>query len=225
MKVNKKATVRAIEYCTKLSGRKLGASTSWEQCFEIAMEGFLLGVQTHCEKDGDETVLTLYKEPGEKDDIIETFRLPNDDCFDWQAMEHQWNFIWKYVTEWLIKNHKKIAKPQKAKRKPKLSAQEIKSKLKELEATLKSTKEKISKIKGADRKKLVEEYNDVSRQIEYWKSLVPEEKKPAKPKEAPAKTPKEIGVEKLRLKALIRYGRMRGEDVTEYEKQLQLIEE
>lgn len=168
MKVGKKASVKAIEYCTKLSGRKLGASTSWEQCFEIAMEGFLLGVHTLCERDGDETVLTLYKEPGEKEDVIETFRLPNDDCFDWKLMEHQWNFIWKYVTEWLIKNHKKLAKTTKKKRTKKVTPAEIKARLEEAKSQIKELKAAIKTAKGKDKKRAIEDYNRLARMIEEY---------------------------------------------------------
>lgn len=117
MKVGKKASVKAIKHCSDICKKELGALTSWEQCFNIIMEGFIYDIHTDCQSRTDTTTIKLFKEPGEKEDLIETFIIPNSDCYDWKSAEWNWNLIYKTLTEFLMKNRKKILKPKKSKKK------------------------------------------------------------------------------------------------------------
>lgn len=211
MKVGKKASVKAIEYCSKLVERQLGLSTSWSECFDIIMEGFIYDLHTTCKSMGDTTTIKLYKEPGEKADLIETFIFPNEEAYDWKDADWQWNFIYKQLTEWLMKNMKKIGKSKKKSKSkgPQMSEEEIQNKLSSLKSYIKTAK-------GKDKKKAIEEFNALSKKIE----KTPEPEPVTKQSITTSRSAKDIGREKLRLKALIRSAIKRGEDTTALEQEL-----
>lgn len=57
----KKASTKAISYCQGLTSETLGKSTTWEQLSDIIMDGFEISVDTKTPKDGDCTIIRLYK--------------------------------------------------------------------------------------------------------------------------------------------------------------------
>ena len=66
--VGKKASVKAIEYCSKITGKNLKASSSWAELSEIFLEGYVYDLKTGLET----TKITLFKEPGEKENLVES---------------------------------------------------------------------------------------------------------------------------------------------------------
>ena len=219
IKVNKKASTKAIEYCSKQSGRKLGLSTSWEHCFEIAMEGFQISVYTLAQAQGDETVIKLFKEQPQDNEVIETFKFPNEDVYDRKLCDWNWNYIYKYMTEWLMKNLKKLGKSKKT-TKQKLNKDEITKQIADLKTLIRNSK-------GNDKKRAIERYNALSRQLAQCSGPSDDENtnvQESRNEVLKELTPEEIKKEKLRLKSHIRYAKKAGKDTTKFEKELKKYE-
>ena len=156
----KKASTKAISYCQGLTSETLGKSTTWEQLSDIIMDGFEISVDTKTPKDGDCTIIRLYKVGvAAGDEVIETWCLPNSEVFLEKDGDWDWALLYKTVVEYLVKNLKKIngGKKPKAKKKPKTPV-DTKTLAKEVSAI----KTRIKKSTGSEKKKLIKEYNEKS---------------------------------------------------------------
>lgn len=156
----KKASTKAIAYCQGLTTETLGKSTTWEQLSDIIMTGFEISVDTKTPRDGDCTIIRLYKVGVETgDEIIETWCLPNSEIFFEKEGDWDWALVYKTVVEYLVKNLKKINGGKKPRAKKKLKSQvDTKSLAKEVS----ELKARIKKSTGSDKKKLIKEYNEKS---------------------------------------------------------------
>lgn len=199
--ISKKASVKAIGYTKTKTGRSLSANATWEQVFEILMEGYQLSVYSKIEGD---TVIKIFKEPAEKEDLIDTITVPNSECFLPDIHDWDWAYIYKAVVEWAMRK-------RKSPKKIKLSPAQIQARLGELRGIIKSSK-------GADKRRVIAEFNDLSKMVE---DKPEEPKKPAKPVGAKDELRKEAN----KLYHAIYNGKKAGKDVSELELKLQVIKE
>lgn len=102
--INKKASVKAISYCSKLNNTKLGLSTSWVDCLDLLLDnkGYQYGVYTK----KDNTIITLYNNK----EIIEDFNIENEKAYDNKSHDWDWNLISKTLVEYIMKPKKRDTK-------------------------------------------------------------------------------------------------------------------
>ncbi len=191
--ISKRASVKAIAYAEKKSGKVLAKNANWETVFDILMEGYTYSVYS---KHTGDTTVKLYDEAS--DNILETFTIPNSEVFF--NNEWDWSYIFKTIIEWMMKK-------RKGSKKIKLSQKQIQKRIIELRDIIKETK-------GAEKRRAIKEYNELSKVVEH--------------KPAPAPKPKEPTVEELRklrgkLCMKIAYSRKMGRPTTDMEKQLEEI--
>lgn len=198
-KVGKKATTKAIAYCSKISGQELPKSTSWATISEIILEGYVYDIHTKCKSQGDITIMKLYKE--EPEELIETFTIPNELVFIEKEGDWEWNYIWKTLAEFLMKY-----KPnRKAKKKKPVQVDQT-----QLATEINELREAIKTAKGFDKKKLIKVFNEKS------KLVVKEEPKELTP---------EINLDEIKRKKSALYMKIRawnrkGKDTTELETEM-----
>ena len=152
--ISKKASVKAIEYCSKLTGEKLKLNSSWSDLSWIFLEGYIYDVKTGLET----TTISLYKEPGEKEDILESWNIPNEEVYDKKLCDWDWNYIYKLLFEWISKKRKPKAKKVK------------KQSYDELVKDVSEIKIKIKNATGKEKKNLIKEYNEKSKELEKLQS-------------------------------------------------------
>lgn len=202
--VGKKASVKVIEYCSKLTGKTFKASSSWAELSEVFLEGYVYDLKTGLET----TKIVLYKEPGEKENLVESWNIPNDEIFDKKQMDWDWNYIWKMLAEYIMKQRKPRAKKVK-----KLSYDELKKQVSEL-------RDKIKTSKGSEKRKLIQEYNSASKELEKFQEKHEEQNnKKEQAKQEVANIKKRV--HQLYMK--IRYEKNRGRDASELEKEYQTL--
>lgn len=213
----KKASVKAIEYCQQLTTRTLGKSTTWEQCFDIIMDGFECEVDTHCLKSGDNTMIKLYK----KDDAtpINVWSIPNSEVFDEKIGDWDWAYIYKLLVEYLVKNLKKLNKGKALKSKK--QKEPVKVDVTTLMTRVTELKGAIKNATGSEKKALIKEYNEKSQilQAELEKNAAA-----AAAKQEAAKASEEelrlLRNKKSALMQRIKEWNAKGKDTTELSAQL-----
>ena len=221
MKTQKKASVKAQAFCSKLRGKEVAKSTSWGDCTDIIFEHFpyCYDIHTNCKANGDNTIIKLYKgdnDSATKDDIIETFSLPNSEVFYEKEGDWDWPTIYKLLTEYFIKNWKALTKGTKKKKKKvePVNTEALMNRVMELKAA-------IAKATGTEKKKLIQEYNEKSVLLD---GIL--EKKATEVKEAQeARKASEDELLKLRrrkqaLSQKIKEWAAKGKDTTEPKKEL-----
>lgn len=156
MSVPKKANVDAQNFCGKLQKTTLPKSTTWEECQDIIYQHYphVVDVRANCISNGDETIIKIFKEPGEKDDLLETITIPNKDIFDRKLGEWDYPMIYKLVVEYFRSNWRTLTKGMK-KKKTKPQPEQLKAEVEELRIAIKSSKSKDKDI-------LIQEYNKKS---------------------------------------------------------------
>lgn len=114
MKVNKKASAKAIEFIAKLTKKEYPKSTSWEEVFNILTgTEFTLDIGAYCESQGDKTEISIYQ--NHTNNIwSESFK--NPDMWDEKTTEFNWNAIYKTCSEILMKNWRKLHSKQRKKK-------------------------------------------------------------------------------------------------------------
>ena len=140
----KKASVKAQAFCSKLQGKEVAKSTSWADCTDIIFEHFpyCYDMHTNCKSNGDNTIIKLYKgdnDSASKEDLIETFSLPNSEVFFEKEGDWDWDLIYKDVLEAIIKD-KLYKRPKIGKRAAAKLAKEKESLTSELVAQLDEVK-------------------------------------------------------------------------------------
>ena len=220
MKTPKKASVKAQAFVSKLTGQEVAKSTTWATITDIINDYFpyVYDMCTKCQADGDCTIIKIYKgdETATKDDIIETFSLPNSEVFIPKEGDWDWPTVHKLIVEYFMKNWKKLTSGKKIKRKKQEPVD-----TKELMARVTELKELISKSKGSEKKKLVKEFNEKSVLLD---SLLEEGAAKAKA-ETEARKASADELDKLRkrkqaLSQRIKEWAAKGKDVTELQKEL-----
>lgn len=207
----KRASVKAIEYGSKLAGKELSKTTTWEQVADIILEGFEWDLLTHTKTQGDNTIVRLYRvsEGDGRDNLIKTWSIPNSEVFYEKDGDWDWAFLYKMLSEFLIKNRKNI-----------LTGKPIKEDIKNVSITpeqsikpsdIQELKAAIKKATGKEKKKLIQEYNRKSLAIQ-------------KPGTSSLNQPV-MDIQKLReiknsLYHKVRHMKSKGKDTTELEKQL-----
>lgn len=192
--ISKRASVKAIAYAEKKAGRTLAKNSNWESIFDILMEGYTYSVYS---KHTGDTVVKLYE--GDAKDALEVFTIPNSEVFfdnDWD-----WSYIFKTIIEWMMRK-------RKGTKKVKLSQKQIKSRIVELRDIIKDAK-------GADKRKAIKEYNELSKQIVEEKHQAPVIKVDIK----------DLRKKRDNLSVRIWDWKKKNKDVSELEKQLQEIKE
>lgn len=161
MKTPKKASVKAQAFASKLTGSEVAKSTTWATITDIINDHFpyVYDLHTNCKSQGDNTIIKLYKgdETASKDDIIETFSLPNSEVFIEKEGDWEWPTIHKFLVEYFMKNWKKLTSGKKAKAK-KQAPVDVNALMKRVT----ELRELIAKAKGSEKKKLIKEYNEKS---------------------------------------------------------------
>lgn len=162
MKTQKKASVKAQAFCSKLQGKEVAKSTSWADCTDIIFEYFpyCYDMHTSCKSNGDSTIIKLYKgdsNSASKEDLIETFSLPNSEVFIEKDGDWDWPTVYKLLVEYFMKNWKALTKGTKKKKKKTepVNADALMTRVTELRAAIKSAT-------GTEKKKLIKEYNEKS---------------------------------------------------------------
>lgn len=178
MSTSKKASVKAVEYCSKLTGKDLPKSTSWEEVADILMEGFEWDIQTRTADQGNCTVVRLYQtvdQKGERDKLLETWTIPNSEVFYEKDGDWDWPYLYKLVSEYLMANHKRIKSGKPLIKKPlKMATKtfpvrpsnsvDIKA-LRALKVSL-YHKARYYRLKGETNKELEDRLAEVNRQLE-----------------------------------------------------------
>lgn len=188
--ISKRASVKAIAYAEKKAGKTLAKNSNWESIFDILMEGYTYSVYS---KHTGDTVVKLYE--GDAKDALEVFTIPNSEVFfdnDWD-----WSYIFKTIIEWMMRKRKGV-------KKVKLSQKQIKDRITELRNIIKDTK-------GADKRKAIKEYNELS------KHVIREEKPAAA---APQPSLQELRDLRRAFYTKISYARKKGRSTAELERQL-----
>ena len=161
MKVAKKASVKAQAFCSKLEGKDVPKSTTWEQCTDIIYKYFEYSYEmgSYCKEHGDNTVISIYK-GGETmpAELIETFSIPNSEIFYENGGDWDWPHVYKIAVECIMKNWRALQKG--AKKKPKKRAPVD---VAALTAEVDALRTAIKKATGAEKKKLIKEYNEKSK--------------------------------------------------------------
>lgn len=161
MKTPKKASVKAQAFASKLTGEEVAKSTTWATITDIINDHFpyVYDMCTNCRSRGDNTIIKLYKgdENATKDDIIETFSLPNSEVFIEKEGDWEWPTIHKLLVEYFMKNWRKLTsgKKTKAKKQAPVNTDELMKRVVELRGL-------ITKAKGVEKKKLIKEFNEKS---------------------------------------------------------------
>lgn len=163
MKTPKKASVKAQAFCSKLQGKEVAKSTSWADCTDIIFEHFpyCYDMHTNCKSNGDNTIIKLYKgdnDDASKEDLIETFSLPNSEVFIEKEGDWDWPTVYKLLVEYFMKNWKTLTKGTKKKKTKKaepIDTDALMARVMELKTVIKSAT-------GAEKKKLIKEYNEKS---------------------------------------------------------------
>ena len=161
MKTPKKASVKAQAFASKLAGEEVAKSTTWATITDIINDHFpyVYDIHTNCKAQGDNTIIKLYKgdENATKDDIIDTFSLPNSEVFIAREGDWDWPTVHKLLVEYFMKNWKKLTSGKKIKHKKQepVNTNELMKRVAEL-------RDLISKSKGAEKKKLIKEFNEKS---------------------------------------------------------------
>lgn len=153
--IAKRASVKAIEYCTKLSGKKFKANAGWSELSWIFLEGYEYDVRTGLEA----TKISLYKMPGEKEDLLETFIVPNEEVYNKKMCDWDWNYIYRMLFEWISKKRKPRAKKTK------------KSSPESLEKEVNNLKKLIKESSGTQKRQYIKEYNDKYKKLEKLNKL------------------------------------------------------
>lgn len=206
MSVPKKANVDAQKFCGKLQKTTLPKSTTWEECQDIIYQHYphVVDVRANCISNGDETIIKIFKEPGEKDDLLETITIPNKDIFDRKQGDWDYPMIYKSVVEYFRSNWKVLTKGMK-KKKTKPQPAQLKAEVDELRAAIKTAK-------GADKEALIQEYNKKSAMLNSITTMDGEDNKLADLRKRRSSTRYKISE---RLK--------KGQDVSDLKKELEDI--
>lgn len=165
MKTTKKASVKAQAFCSKLEGTDVAKSTTWETCTDIIGDHFdyVYDVLSTSSANGDTTSIKIYKKISETGtELLETISIPNSEAFDKAAGDWDWPTIYKLVTEYFIKNWKVLAKGKKKSSKKKKQTPVIE----DVSVRLAELKTLIKAAKGAEKKKLIKEFNEKSKLLE-----------------------------------------------------------
>lgn len=159
MKTLRKASVKAVAYCSKLSGMARSNFTSWEQCMNLLLDSknMQYGLSTYCKRNGDYTAITLWC--GDK--ITDTFNVPNSECLDDEG-DWDMNYVSKYITEALMRQ--KRTSSRKAADKVIKQIKRGKSvDHKALENSINELREKIRTATGKTKRALIDEFNNKAR--------------------------------------------------------------
>lgn len=136
----KKATTKAISYCTKISGLELGKSTSWARLSEILMDDIEWDLKTDPRKD---TVIKLIYS-----DTTEEIHVENAIAYDNKACDWNWDRLYQIIVEHLI--DKKWKSKSKNRGKSKKKAESVPTKQSTESPNIKS---KTSSMAGSKTKK------------------------------------------------------------------------
>ena len=220
MKTAKKASIKAQAFASKITGQEVAKSTSWADITDIINEYFpyVYDVHTNCESHGDNTIIKLYKgdENATKEDIIETFSLPNSEVFIEKEGDWDWPTVHKLLVEYFMKNWKKLTsgKKKKVKKQEPIDANELMKRVTELRGLIKDSK-------GSEKKKLVKEYNEKSvildKILEDNAAKAKVEKEERKASEVDLK---KLRNRKMNLNQKIKKWDAEGKDTTELKNQL-----
>jgi hypothetical protein len=218
MKTPKKSSVKAQAFCSKLKGSEVAKSTSWNECLDIINEAFpfCYDIYTKSKKEGDNTIITLYKGDGEKEDQLDQFSFPNDEVFIEKDGDWEWNTIDKFLVEWFIKNWKTLTKGKKPKKKKVATVDKA-----ALMDEVLRLKEQIKTAKGSEKKKLIKEYNEKSVVLDGMLEKAAEQAR--REQEARKASAEELTALRKRKQALtqrIKEWGARGKDTTELSKEL-----
>ena len=223
MKTPKKASVKAQAFASKLTGSEVAKSTSWADITDIINEHFqyVYDVHTHCASQGDNTVIKIYKgdENASKDDILETFSIPNSEVFIEKDGDWDWPTIHKLLVEYFMKNWKKLTsgKKTKAKKQAPVNTNDLMKRVAELRGLIKEAK-------GPEKKKLVKEFNEKSvlldKLLEAGAAKAKEETEARKASEVDLK---KLRNRKMNLSQKIKKLDAEGKDTTELAKELAQI--
>ena len=220
MKTPKKASVKAQAFASKLVGSEVAKSTSWADITDIINNHFpyVYDMHTNCKSQGDNTIIKLYKgdENATKDDIIETFSLPNSEVFYEKEGDWDWPTVHKLLVEYFMKNWKKLnsGKKTKAKKQAPVDPNALMKRVTEL-------RELIRSAKGSEKKKLVKEYNEKSVLLDGIIEKTAEKKKvEAESRKASADELERLRKLKMSLQHKIRNWSLKGKDTTEIQKEL-----
>ena len=202
--IAKKASVKAIEYCSKLAGKQFKLNSSWSDLSWTFLEGYIYDVKTGLET----TKISLYKEPGEKEDLLESWNIPNEEVYDKKQCDWDWNYIYRLLFEWISKRRKPKAKKGK------------KQSYDELVKIVSEIRVKIKDATGKDKRKLIQEYNERSKELEKLQAAK-DKVEEAKEQEISDKEALKKRAKQLYMK--IRNEKLKGRDVSAYVKEREEI--
>lgn len=224
MATNKKATLRAIKFCQGLTDKKLNQKSTWQQLYDIIMEGFEWSIYTHCKSEGDNTIIQLYKQlnGNVENQLVQTWTLPNSVVYIEDEGDWDWNYLYKLLVEYLVKNLKKINSGKKIRARKKIKEETI-----NVESLMKEVlqiKNNIKEATGVQKKKLIAEYNEKSNLLQ---NCIEKREKEEKEKQNSLKlSPEELKIlrnKKSNLMQKIRNWTDKGKDVTELQIQLKQL--
>lgn len=220
MKTPKKASVKAQAFASKLTGSEVAKSTSWADITDIINEHFpyVYDMHTNCKSQGDNTIIKLYKgdESATKDDIIETFSLPNSEVFYEKEGDWDWPTVYKLLVEYFMKNWKQLTsgKKTKAKKQAPVDVNVLMKRVTELKGLIKESK-------GSEKKKLVKEFNEKSVQLDaILEANAAKAKAETEARKATADELEILRKRKMCLRQKIKNWEAKGKDPVDFRKEL-----
>lgn len=223
MKTPKKASVKAQAFASKLTGEEVAKSTSWADITDIINDHFpyVYDMHTKCKSQGDNTIIKLYKgdENAGKEDIIETFSLPNSEVFIEKDGDWDWPTVHKLIVEYFMKNWKKLTagKKKKSKKQEPVNTQDLMKRVTELRGLIKEAK-------GSEKKKLVKEFNEKSVLLDnVLEAGAAKAKEETESRKASIDDLKKLRNRKMNLAQKIKKWDAEGKDTTELAKELAQI--
>lgn len=221
MKTQKKASVKAQAFCSRLQGKEVAKSTTWADCTDIIFEHFpyCYDMHTNCKSNGDNTIIKLYKgdnDEASKEDLIETFSLPNSEVFIEKEGDWDWPTVYKLLVEYFMKNWKALTKGTKKKKKKTelVDTNALMTRVTELKAAIKTAT-------GTEKKKLIKEYNEKSVLLDgILEKKATEAKEAQEARKASADELLKLRRRKQALSQKIKEWTAKGKDITEPKKEL-----
>lgn len=96
----KKANPKDIAKVSKMCKCQLGLLTTWQVLWEklADFKSYSIGLDTKCPKNGDTTTIDLYI----KEDIIQSWTVPNKDVFIPKLGDWEWNNIYRLLVTYIL---------------------------------------------------------------------------------------------------------------------------
>lgn len=209
--INKTASAPAVKWADKM-GYVIKGRPTWEGIWNC-IEGYTLGMYTQCAATGGACIISIYTD-AETEELVTKISVPSEMVFDESRGDWDWSHIYKLIIEYFMKNLNKKPKKTKKVKKVERTPEEIQAECDRLRLAIKEADAKT-------KRKLIEEYNAVSLELQDAYAKVAKDAK-----EETKLSQVEILQLRRRKQHLTNYIRNhgpKGEDLTEVQRELKEV--